>query len=239
MRCVGIHSGGFPVLRRLQVAATITRPGVPHLAVVAGTAGLAVATTTGAVNMVGINLDLATYGTAQVAGSSPEALATFITNPDAVWEIDMSGGAASLVAETQKTVTTATTTGLTITTADSWTAPERDEGSIWGISGANAGQIRKITSTSATAATVTVAFAADDAVGDLYGWAPISSFTLQTLTLTTELDEFRQDVAVATNTAEFLCINVPVGDWLSGNASYPKRPFIRAIARFHMLNPTA
>lgn len=236
MRCSGLLSGGAPVLKRFQVSASVTVLGIPLLTPAAGEAGLDLPTTTGVADMVGINLDLATYATAQVAGGTPEALITVIINPDAILEIDMSGGAAAGTAETQKTVTTASTDGLNVTTGDTWTGTERDEGSVWGISGANAGQFRKITSTSGTAGTVTVAFAQDIAVGDLFGWAPVFPFTLQTLTLTTELNEFRQDVAVATNTADFRCLEIPVNEWVNGTATYPKRPFGRFLSGDHVFN---
>ncbi len=236
MRCSGLLSGGAPVIKRFQVSATVSRLGIPLLVCADAEAGLNLPSTTSIADMVGINLDLATFATAQVAGGSPEALISVIINPDAILEIDMSGGAASLTAETQKTVTTGSTDGLTVTTGDTWTGTERDEGSIWGISGANAGQFRKITSTSATAATVTVAFAQDIAVGDLFGWMPVFPYTLQTLTLTTELDEFRQDVAVATNTADFRCLEVPVNEWVNGTSVYPKRPFARFLCGDHAFN---
>jgi len=232
MRCVGILNGGAPVMKRFQLSATATVLGVPYLASASNAAGLSICTTTGVTDMVGINLDLATYATAQGA-TSPEALITVIINPDAVYEIDMSGGAAAGTAQTTRTVTSASASGLAVTTNTDWTSPETDESSIWGITGANAGQFRKITSTSSTAATVTVAFASDTAVGDTFGYAPVLPWTLQTVTLTTELNEFRQDVAVATNTAKLFCIEMPVNDFLGST----RRPFGRFMARDHILNP--
>ena len=220
MRVMGRLSGGAPTIKRYQLSATAARVGIPFLVSAANGAGVAAGTTTSAANFVGVNYDVATYATAQVAGSTPEATVALAIDIDLILQIFMSGGAASGTAETVKTVTTASTTGLDVTTADTWTGTERDEGAVWGISGANAGVLRKITSTSATAGTVTVAFPQDIAVGDTFSWAPNYPLSLGTLTLTTELDEFRQDVAVATNTAAYACIEMRPNDWLGRQRSF-------------------
>ena len=233
MEVLGILSGGAPVLKKFQVSATVAQVGIPLLAMAAGEAGLNAPATTAINDMVGINIDLATFATAQQAdGSSPEGLITVIINPDAILKVPMSGGAASGVSAVARTVSTASTTGLVVTTGDDWNTTDTDEGQIWGVAGANAGQIRKITSTGVTAATVTVAFAADTVVGDSFSWAPISPMTVQTITLTTELDEFRQDLAVASNTAELTCIGINPNNWLLGTG----RPYAEFLAADHVLN---
>lgn len=234
MEFSGLLSGGAPVVMKYQISASLTVLGTPLVASAAGAAGLSAGTTTNVTDMVGCNIDLATYATAQGA-NSPEALASVIVNPDAIWKIFMSGGATAGTAETLRAVTTASTDGLSVTTGDNWSSPTVDEGTVWGVTGANAGQVRKVTSVSATAATVTVAFARDTVVGDLFGWAPVQQHTLQTLTLTDNLAEFRQDVAVATNTAKFLCIELRPNNWVAGAG----RPYILAVARDHILNPEA
>lgn len=236
MDLVRLLGGHAPWMRKYQVAATVSILGVPHLVTAAGTAGLAVATTTGAVNMVGINIDTATYGTAQVAGGNPEALCSFIINPDAVWKIPMSGGATEGTVLATRTVTTASTTGLAVTTGDDWSSPTLDEGYLWGYDGANAGHTRKITSVSSTAATVTVALPVDTVVGDKFLYFPSAPFTLETLTLTTALTQARQDVAVATNTAEFITVALVMRN-LASNGLYES--YVEAISRYHALNPTA
>lgn len=233
MQFAGLLCGGAPVIKKYQVPSSITVLGIPLVASAAGSAGLSLGTTTAVTDMIGCNLDLATFATAQVAGGSPEALVSVIVNPDAIWSIVMSGGAASNTAETLRTVTTGATDGLSVTTNTDWSSPTLDEATIWGVTGSNAGEARKITSVSSTAATVTVAFRNDTVIGDTFGFAPIQPNTLQTLTLTTELDQFRQDVAVATNTAKFLCIEIRPNNWLGSN----NRPYILAVARDHILNP--
>jgi hypothetical protein len=110
--------------------------------------------------MIGVNVDAAgTYVTAQQSDNSDTArLTSIIINPDAVWKMLMSGGSTEGTALALQTVTTASTDGLAVTTATTWTGTEFDEGVTWGFEGANAGKARKITSTSSTAGTVTVAF---------------------------------------------------------------------------------
>ncbi len=232
MQVFGRMSGGAPTIKRYQISATAARVGIPFLVSAANGAGVAAGTTTSAANFVGINgYDTATFATAQVAGGSPEALVSLATDIDLMLQIFMSGAAASGTAETVKTVTTASTTGLDVTTADTWTGTERDEGAVWGITGANAGVLRKITSTSATAGTVPVAFPNDIAVGDTFSWAPTFPLSLGLLTLTTELDEFRQDVAVATNTAAYACIEMRPNDWIGR-----QRPYGLFVANDHWLS---
>jgi hypothetical protein len=237
-----LMSGGAPCLRKYQVSATVSVLGVPHLVSAAGAAGLSVCTTTGCVNMVGINTDTATYATAQQSdGSDPDALCTFITNPDAVWKIPLSGGATENTALTMYPITTASSDGLTITTSGNanWASPTYDEGTVWGYDGANAGIVRKITSVSGSAITVTVALPRDTVVGDNFLFAPIHPFsasTPHTLTLTTALTQARQDVAVASNTAEFICIAINAND-ISDNGRYTSS--VLCMSRYHALNATA
>lgn len=232
MEVIGLLNGSAPIIKKYQVSASVPRIGLPLLAVAASEAGLDLPATTAINDMVGINLDTATFATAQGA-NSPEALVSVIINPDVILKIFMSGGAASGTAEVTRDVTTASTDGLSVTTGDDWSSPTTDEGLIWGVTGANAGQKRKITSVSSTVATVTVAFAADTVIGDLFSWAPICPMSIQTVTLTTELDEFRQDVAVAANTAELTCIEINPNDWLARAAS---RPFGLFVPADHILN---
>jgi len=235
MNFAGLLCGAAPVIKKYQISASVAVIGVPFVASAAGAAGLSLASTTDVTDMVGCNLDTAVFATAQIAGGSPESLVSVIINPDTIWQIHMSGGATAGTAEVIRAVTTGSTDGLTITTGNDWSSPTTDESTIWGVNGANAGQVRKITSVSTTAATVTVAFPNDTVVGDQFSWAPVQPHTLQTLTLTSNLAEFRQDVAVATNTAKFLCIEMRPNNFVFN----PTRPFILAVARDHILNPEA
>lgn len=196
-----------PHVKKYQVGATLAA-GIVALKPAANGAGLATSTTTSFADAVGVTIDSATYATAQVSGSTPEATVSVIINDDAVYEALLSGGATEGTALDLQTVTTASTDGLTVTTAAEWSSPEYDEGAVWGYSGANQGgglnggpQLRKITSTSSTAGTVTVAFRNDIAVGDTFIRVPFWPSGAATVTTTTALTQVRADVAVATNTA--------------------------------------
>lgn len=204
--------GAAPLLKKYQVNATTARAGVPLVIPGAGNAGLVLATTTGAADMVGVNIDSATYVTAQQTdGTSAEREVTVIINPDAVWRMKMSGGATEDTALALQTVTTASSDGLAVTTAAEWSSPTFDEGVVWGYEGANAGAFRKITSVSSTAGTVTVAFDRDTVVGDTFLRAPywyIQGITIQLTTLLTQADA---SIAVATG-AGFKTVEMILND---------------------------
>lgn len=189
-----LGGGSTPILRRYQVAATNTVVGRPYLKTADGGVGIVLGTTTGAVDFIGVNIDAAgTYAAGQNSDGSDNAkYTTLIINPLAVYRARLSGGATDGTALTARTVTTASTDGLTVThSAYDASSPEMDEGVIWGYSGANAGVYRKITSTSSTATTVILAFPRDTAVGDQFLLAPISptrSIVAQLTTNCTEID---------------------------------------------------
>ena len=209
MEFAGLLGGGAPTIMKYPVSQTVDNVGVPQLLPAAAGAGLTEATTTGADGMVGVNLDLATYNTAQQSdGSDPQELISVIVTPDAMYKALLSGGATEGTALTQYDVTTATTDGLDVTTGDNFGSPDFDSGSVWGYDGANAGHLRKITATSSSAITVTTAFPYDHAVGDNFLIAPFTPMMGQTVTLTTNLYQVNASVAVATNTAALRCIRL-------------------------------
>ncbi len=161
--------GGAPLMMKYQVNETLADGGIPVLAPGAENAGVQISTTISWANAVGMTLDAATYVTAQQTdGTSAEREVTVIISPDAVFRALMSGGSTEGTALTRYPVTTASATGLVVTTSSiaNWASPEFDEGCVWFDDGANVGAKRKVTSTSGTAATVTVAFDQDTVVGD-------------------------------------------------------------------------
>ena len=204
--------GGAPLVKKYQANSSSTAVGQPWVIPAGGNAGVVIATTTGAADMVGVNLDSATYVTAQQTdGTSAERLLTLIVSPDAVWKMKMSGGATENTALTLQTVTTASTTGLAVTTGAEWSNPTYDEGFVWGYDGANAGQARKITSVSSTAGTVTVAFDQDTAVGDNFLRCPYSPAQGVAIQLTTLLTQADASIAVGTG-AGFKTVELILND---------------------------
>lgn len=193
--------GGAPLVMKYQANETFSNAGIPVLAPGAGNAGVQISTTTSWANAVGVTLDTATYVTAQQTdGTSAEREVSVLISPQAVFRALMSGGATENTALTLYDVTTATTDGLDITTGDDWTSPQFDEGVAWGYDGANAGQKRKITSTSSTAATVTVAFDNDHQVGDNFLRAPYWFLDATGNNIQTTTNLYQADASIAVGT---------------------------------------
>lgn len=195
-------SGAPAWAKRYQVDATISNVGVPLLIDTAGQGGLNAGTTTSAADLAGMAVDTVTYTATQGTGSdSAERKVGVIINPDAVWRAKMSGGATENTALTLYDVTTAVSTGLTVTTGDDFTSPEFDEGVIWGYTGANAGQQRKLTSSASTLASAIIPFDQGTAVGDNFMVAPYWYLTTSAVQLTTNLFQANAAIAVATGAA--------------------------------------
>lgn len=231
MHVSGLLSGGAPVVKKYQINADVDNAGIPLLVGGADEAGLDLPTTTAVNDMVGINLDTATYVTAQQTdGTSAERTVSVVINPDAIIKARLAAGATSGVALASNDVDTASASGLAVTAGD-YNTVDMDEGIIWCISGANVGQRRKITSTATTAATVTVAFDNDTVVGDVFLHANVYPMDASTPTLTSDFTELSAQVAVATNTAEFAVIDMDTEGTLDSYAYL--------VALDHILNKTS
>lgn len=194
-------NGGAPLAMKFQVNETLANAGIVVLEPAAGTAGVAISTTTSWANAVGVTLDTATYVTAQQTdGTSAEREVNVIISTDAVFRALMSGGATEGTALTLYDVTTASTTGLDIVTGDDFS--NWDEGVIWAYDGANVGQKRRITVGDATDASVTVAFDQDTVVGDNFMVAPYWFLgDAQTVQPTTNLYQADTSIVVGTGGA--------------------------------------
>lgn len=238
--------GSVPVLKKYQISNGATSSvGVPYTIGASNTAGVVIATTTGATDMIGCNLDAATYTTTQGQGKAPpsgttnaatasaERLSTFIINPFAVWSIKMSGGATENTALSLQTVTTASAGGTAVTTGASWTSTQEfDEGVVWGYTGANAGQVRKITSTSSTAGTVLIPFDAAVAVNDTFlrsVYWPTQCATIQLTTLLTQAD---CSISVGTG-APFRVLELRLRDSTDSGTT---NSFVLACSNSHFIN---
>ena len=224
-----LGGGSTVVMKKYNVAATNTVVGRPYLKVADATGtGVVLGTTTGAVDFIGVNVDApGTYAAGQNSDGSENAkVVTLIINPLAVYKARLSGGATDGTALTARTVTTASTDGLTVThSAYDGSSPTMDEGTVWGYSGANAGIARKVTSITSTAATVTLAFPRDDAVGDQYLYAPIyptRSIVAQLTTNCTEIDASAEISGDATLVVTEMLLND-----ISGNGTTASYAFIQ------------
>lgn len=202
MEVAGLLSGGAPVLKKYQIAQSVDNVGIPLLVSAAAEAGLDLPATAGFADVVGINLDTATYVTAQQTdGTSAERTVTVVINPDAMVRVRLSGGSASGTALTRYTILTATTDGLDVTSSGvDFASPQFDEGAVWFYDGTNAKQIRRIVATSSAVITVANAFDRDHQAGDTFIIAPFSPSPTdsQDMTITTDFTEADASIAVGT-----------------------------------------
>lgn len=207
-----------PVVRKYQIGEAMANAGVPVVIGGANNEGIALAATTTASDLVGVTQDAqATLVTAQQTDNSdPARLVTVCVDPQAVYRARLSGGATAGTALTVRSVTTASTTGLVVTTGDDWSSPSVDECMLWGYSGANVKIARKITSVSTLAATLLVALPQDTAVGDEFLWAPFcaspAGMENQFVQLTSDLTEVDGSVAVDTDNNNFRVFEVDFRD---------------------------
>jgi len=185
-------------VKKYQVAATNTVLGVPYLVnAAAGGTGIVLATTTGAADAIGVNVDTAgTYVTGQQSdGSDTQRLTSVIVNPHGVYSALLSGGAGDGTAMTLYTAVSGGADGLTIVMDVSVASPDTDETYMYCLTGANAGSRRKVTSTSTTTATFIVAWRYDVAAGDTFMTLGATPTQTTTLTLNTSLTQIRGDLA--------------------------------------------
>lgn len=235
--------GSVPIVKKFQFGVTLTQAGIPFTVPAANTAGVVIGTTTGATDLVGISIDKgtiratgaaqATYTTTQGTGnSSAERYVSLIINPFAVWAWKMSGGATEDTVLALQTVTTASSGGTAITTGATWTGTEFDEGVTWGYSGANAGAYRKITSTGATAGTVTIPFDVGTVVNDVFLRAPYWPMQTVTIQLSTALYQADASIAVGTG-APFRVIELRLRDSTDAGQT---NSFVLGVSNSHALN---
>lgn len=212
MQFSGVFSGNVPIIKKYQIGEAMANSGVPVLVGGAGNAGIVLASTTGAADLVGVTIDSqATLVTAQQSDNSdPARLVSVIANPTAFYKVLLSGGATADTALTTGTVDTASTTGLDVNTEINYT--NFDEGSIFGYSGANVGILRKIGVGDATDATVVVAFPVDIAVGDVFLHVPYSAGEDQFVQLTSDFVQLDASATVDTDNANFRVIELRMKD---------------------------
>ena len=198
-------NGGQPLMIKYQINETFSNAGIPVLAPGANTAGVQIGVKTSFANACGVTQDTATYVTAQQTdGTSAEREVTVCISPSAIFRALMSGSATAGTAMVQNTISSDTTDGLDVTDDTfTWTSPQWDEGSVYFTSGVNQGQLRKVTATSGSAATITVAFDRDHVAGDTYFRMPywFMDDTAKTIQTTTDLVQADTLIAVGTGGA--------------------------------------
>lgn len=222
-----LSGGSTAIVKKYQVAATNTTIGRPYLKTADGGTGVVLATVSGAVDYVGVNLDAAgTYVTAQQTDNSDTArLTSLIINPHGIFRARMCGGAAN-EALTAGTETTGSSSGLVVTVSGiDPNSPDMNEGVVWGYTGANAGKARRIITTSANVANVTVAFPYDIAIGDKFLFTALSPTRTILAQFTTDMTML--DVsATLSGDATVITVEMILGDQ-SGSGTTESYGFIQ------------
>ena len=175
MDYAGRLGGGFPWIESVRIGATVIA-GVPIKGALDGASGAVTVTNSTFVDIIGVTQEAVTYVTAQQTdGSDADRTVKTIINPDAVYKAKLSGGSTEDTALPVATVDTADSTGLSVET--DLTMTNYDNGTIWGLSGANKGRVRKIDEISGAHASVLVPFEAI-AVGDTFLVSSLHQFGL-------------------------------------------------------------
>lgn len=193
-------SGGKLTVKKYKMAAAHA-VGIIVIRGAEAATGLTTSTTTGAADAVGLTLDqgifqgeVIPYSTTQ---GDPEAVYSVCVNPDLVLRALLVGTAAGGVMATSL-ITTAASNGLSLTSTTAavadFSSPDCDEGMVWYTSGGNANASRVVTSVAATVVTVVMPFAAN-AVGDAFLVTPLQVAFTEQLTLSTNLQNVRGDLA--------------------------------------------
>lgn len=171
-----IISGGAPLLKKFKTGtgADNVFPGAPLIASASGVAGVVPMAAGTLADYVGLGLDTSVYTTVQSA-AMVEGVVTACISPDIAIRSLMSGGstAGTLLPVITNTVASSGGTLVTITTGDIVpNSPTMLHGTLICLTGNNAGDRRKVTTVSATSATVLVPFRYAIAVGDTFTLVP-------------------------------------------------------------------
>jgi len=198
-----LSGGSTAVIKRYQVAATKATAGVPVLVPAAAGSGLIVATTTSTAKAVGVTVDTSgTYVTAQQTDNSDTARTVgVILNPFAVYSLLMSGGATEGTAMILHTAASGASDGTSFVSDVNTDSPELADGTVFCLTGANAGISRKCTSNSTTTMTFVVPWPRDVAAGDTFIVAPYDPPRGIKVQLTTLLTQADASIAVGTGAA--------------------------------------
>ena len=208
-----LAGGSTVVLKKYQVAATNNVLGVPYLVNAgSGGTGIVLATTTGAADAIGVNIDTAgTYVTAQQSDNSDTArLTTIIVSPSAVFRARLSGSGTAGTALTLFTAASGGSDGLTVVMDTSVASPSMDEGTLFGYSGTNTNVKRKITSVSTVTATIIVALPRDAVINDEFlciGMTPTQTVALTLTSDLTGIDASLAPTGAAYNVIETLLLD--------------------------------
>ena len=232
MEVSGHLHGGAPVLKKYQITATFANAGIIGTISASAAAGVTLATTQNASDMVGVSLDTGTYTVTQGTGTnSAEALVTFSIRPDVIIRSRRSGDQTTGTALAAQVNTSVSSGGVTVTTGAEWSSsPTYLDGTVWGLTGNNVGQFRKITTVTSTVGTVLVPFDYSIAANDTFLCIPINPNSSVVVQLTSDFLEVDMSDDIATD-AELACIGLDLNGTTDSYAYF--------VPRDHYLNPLA
>lgn len=190
MQMAYILGGSNPHLASVRIGESVSA-NQPLIGAADGGSGAIKAAVDGAIDFVGIAQEAGTHTTTQATdGSDIDRTVKVIINPDAVWKAKLSGGSGEDTAMGVITATAADATGLLVTDSGTDTTTF-DNGTIWGLSGSNAGQARKIDALSGNELSVLVPFLGIS-IGDTFLGTYLHQFgpnmTAQLTTNLTQID---------------------------------------------------
>lgn len=194
----------FPL--RLKVGATISNRGTIVIDDTSNNYGEVIpCTTTDFADTYGISLGTATYTTTQ-SGTMVEGVVDVDGNPFAIIQARMSGSSTTGTSMTAYSNTSASAGGTVLTAAVGTNSPV--EGTLFCLSGANAGRSRIITSwNSNTDLTVTVPFPFAIAVGDTFLVSPYSRLAAAAGNIqATGTDFLEADASIAAGTGGVVAV---------------------------------
>ena len=204
---LGTLNGGKAVVKKMRVGITIPNVGVPLIGPTANNEGVLLGTTTTSADAVGMNLDTATYNTAQQTDNSdPSEVVSVVINSDAIWRTRLCGSAGTEgTALTPYYNTVASATGVLLTPSATSGGSTVDMSAVddtlfFCYSGANAGLVRRAEPADGTDVNFTQAFRYAIAVDDLFFVCPITPGAVQYATFTTNLYEYDAVVTTTLNT---------------------------------------
>ncbi len=160
--------------------------------------GIVLGLTTTVADQVGSTLDAATGSASPTSDLS--AVTRVIISPVVYKLLAVKGATGGQLDVLTESVGGSKLTNTMTTGETAPNGPEMDEGTIACVSGANKGQIRKITSTGATTATIIEGWVNNNAIGDVFillPWTP-ADIVADNINLTTNLNNARADISLGT-----------------------------------------
>jgi hypothetical protein len=231
--------GGEALVKTLKVGATVAASTIVMTDSTNKYGSIIPSTTTSSNDAIGLAISAGTYDTTPTAAEGGEGTAQVIINPFAIYRGRVWGSAtkAELSAATLN-VQTQTSASATVITSAAMFSNDKNFGTIFALTGANAGLSRIITSHSdGVSCTVTVAFPNTVAVGDKLVTIQHSFGTSAGQTdvhaPTTDLTGFDDSVALATG---FMCCPIGVELVRPINDVNPEI-YVDFILTNHLLNP--